>query len=182
MIKAVNWELAGLDSSPACATDVLHSWALFLTKLLLCREPARAWDAVWCWETNKAHPLAGHYTSIFRELQWHVSFVVSFSTGLNLLFIVSASVLPSTKQENFKDSHFHICATPLWCKGHFSACLLEGEATALKRAAQSLCTEKLESHKCEKVSCKNLQKRKICNNEFWGLLLCCFGGFGGLFV
>lgn len=69
--EAVNWELAGLDSAPACATDVLHSqpWhALLLTKFILCREPARAWGAIWCWETNKAHPLLEHGTSMSRKL------------------------------------------------------------------------------------------------------------------
>lgn len=48
MIKAVRWELVGLDSAPACATDVLHSqpWhALFLTKSTLCQEPGMPSDA-----------------------------------------------------------------------------------------------------------------------------------------
>lgn len=68
VIKALNWELAVLDSAPACATDVLRGHGMLCSwqNSSLCREPARGLDAIWCWETHEAHALVEHYTSVLQ--------------------------------------------------------------------------------------------------------------------
>lgn len=72
--------------------------------------------------------------------------MVSFSTGTRYKPLVCSQCLsaPSCQAGKLQGfSHINICEILLWCKGHFSACLSEGEPTAFKRVPQSLCTNSI---------------------------------------
>lgn len=147
----------------------------------------RAWDAIWCWDTKKAHPLVEHYASIFRKLWWHVSFVVSFSTGTRYKPLVCSQCLsaPSCQAGKLQGfSHINICEVLLWCKGHLSACLLEGQPTAFKWVLQSLCTNSIAgvSQVWKSVLEKIFRKEKsvITNSE--GCYCTVLGVWWGFFV
>lgn len=70
VIKALNWELAGLDSSPACVTDVLRGHGMLgFDKIHPCAESQlEAWMLSDGGRQTRHTHMVEHYTSIFRKL------------------------------------------------------------------------------------------------------------------